>query len=603
MRRFTQIPVFFFALVVVLTVLKCGFMAAVGGYSAHEMGEVILHGFTMDCSVAGYFTVIPALLTVASVMAKGSILRLSMKIYTIIIALIIALIAVTDAALYPYWGFKLDATPVFYFFTSPGAACASIEWWQWVVCPVAIAGIACGIYFWLRLCSPAFREKALGRPKKIWATAAGLIFLTGALIIPIRGGLTVSVMSPARAYFSTEMRLNHAAINPVFNLIYSLSHSTDFASQFQYFTPEELPGKLNVLQYHPSDSLPRFHGRPDIYLIILEGFSAHLMPSLGGAPVAMRLDSIATGGLSFTQAYASSFRTDRALPAILCGYPGQPTSSILKYIDKVDSLPSMPRILSDAGYDLHYYYGGDFDFANMSALAIASHFKHIVSDKDFPVTQRMSKWGAPDEYVFARAAADMQARRGGAPVLNVIQTSSSHEPYDVPYHSRFVDKKLNAFAYADSCLGAFVKEITTSPGGKNSVFVIVADHYGSWPEGLTDASARHHIPLVFYGEPIERLSIDPSLASRIASQTDIAATVCTLLGLDVSDFPFSNNLLDPARKEYAFVSEPSRYAIITPQGRAVMAVDTHAPLEASPDSLQDLAKAYIQTLYTDLSKR
>lgn len=142
-----------------------------------------------------------------------------------------------------------------------------------------------------------------------------------------------------------------------------------------------------------------------------------------------------------------------------------------------------------------------------------------------------------------------------------------------------------------------------SPRSNNAVFVIVPDHYGSWPEGLTDAAARHHVPLVFAGAPIKDLDIDRALLSRIASQTDIAASLCGLLGIDAQQFAFSNNLFDPARPEFAFFSEPSCYAMLTPQGRAVISVDTHTPLEAAPDSVIDLAKAYIQTLYTDISRR
>jgi len=602
MKRFLQIPALFFALVLVMAVLKVGFMIVVGGFSAMQMWQVLCHGFSMDCSVAGYFTAIPALLTVASVWWQGRPLQLTLKIYFGIVATLIALIAVADTALYPYWGFKLDATPIFYFITSPSAAAASVEWWQWAVCPLAVAAVAVGIYFWLKFCSFSLLKEQ-SRPRRTALTVTGLVLLTALLFLPVRGGVTVSTMSPARAYFSTDMRLNHAAINPAFNLLYSLSHSSDFASRFRYFDTDRLAVIMQATRFETSGSLPRIESLPDVYLIILEGFSAHLMPSLSGDSIAMRLDSIARGGVSFSNAYASSFRTDRALPAVLNGFPGQPTSSLLKYVDKLDSLPSLPMALEKAGYNLNYYYGGDIDFANASALLVASHFRNIVSDKDFPVAQRLSKWGVPDEYVFERAARDAAEYRGPAPRLSVVQTSSSHEPYDVPYQGKFKNAKLNAFQYADSCLGDFFDRISASPRGKQALFVIVPDHYGSWPEGLTDASARHRIPLVFAGKPIETLAFDPSLLTRIASQTDIAATLCGLLGLDSRQFTFSNNLFDPARPEYAFFSEPAWYAMLTPEGRAVVAVDTHELLEPAPDSIQNLAKAYVQTLYTDISLR
>lgn len=605
MKRLLQIPIFFVSIVVVMMMLKWGFMLVTGGYSFSEVCSVLYHGLSMDCAVAGYLTVIPSLLVIASVWSGSKIISRLAKGYNILIAILLSLIAVADAALYPHWGFKLDATPIFYFLTSPSAAMASIGWGDWLVCLITLGLLIWAIIYWLshfsyRLTSDDVRSNPAR--KKIGLTA-GLLVLTGLLFIPIRGGLTVSTMSPARAYFSPEMRLNHAAINPAFNLLYSLTHQSDFGRQFRYFDEAEAARIMERTKYEPSGSQPRLEGRPDIYLIVLESFSSHLMPSLGGDSVAMRLDSLARGGVTFSNAYASSFRTDRALPAVLSGYPGQPTSSILKYVDKLDSLPSMPRTLAKAGYELRYYYGGDFAFANMNALAVASGFDHIVSDKDFPVAQRMSKWGVPDGPVFARAASEAPRTADAAPRLTVIQTSSSHEPYDVPFQSRFPNKKLNAFAYADSCLGAFVREVQSSPRGREAVFVIVPDHYGSWPENLEDPAARHHVPVVFYGTPITRLRISPELTSRIASQTDIAATVCALLGLDTRQFAFSNNLFDPNRPEYAFFSDQSWFAMLTPSGRAVISTDTHAPIESAPDSITDFAKAYIQTLYTDLSRR
>lgn len=61
-----------------------------------------------------------------------------------------------------------------------------------------------------------------------------LLLLTGLLFIPIRGGFTVSTMNTGKVYFSTDQRLNHAAINPAFSLMESLSKQKDFGSQYRF---------------------------------------------------------------------------------------------------------------------------------------------------------------------------------------------------------------------------------------------------------------------------------------------------------------------------------------------------------------------------------
>lgn len=82
--------------------------------------SVIWHGLPMDCSIAGYLTVIPALIIIGQLWTAGRWLVVIENVYFAIIALLLAVIFCLDLVLYRYWGFKLDMTPVFYFVSSPG---------------------------------------------------------------------------------------------------------------------------------------------------------------------------------------------------------------------------------------------------------------------------------------------------------------------------------------------------------------------------------------------------------------------------------------------------------------------------------------------------
>ncbi len=588
----------------VFAVAKPLFMLAAGGYDMGRWLDVVGHGLSMDCSVAAYLTVIPAIAAAVLAFKPARWLHVAMKVYFGVVSAVVAMCLVADAALYPYWGFKLDVTPIFYFTTSPAAAMASVPLWQWAVGAVAIAAIAAGMYKAWTGAYFAFADNTVRAPRR-GLKAAAMAVIVALLFLPIRGGVTVSTMNPSRAYFSPDMRLNHAAVNPVFSLLYSSAHQGDFEKQFRFMSEDEAEAAMDALAVE-GDSVPRLGFKPDIQLIILESFSAHLMPSLGGDSVAMRLDSIAAEGWLWTDAYASSYRTDRGVPATVCGYPGPPTTSLLKYVNKLDGLPSLPASLkSQHDYDMTYYYGGDINFTNLNAMLVAAGFDRIVSDRDFPVGERLSKWGVHDDRMFARAAADVKAApRDGRPRFTVVQTSSSHEPFEVPYSSRFENKKLNAFAYADSCLGAYIDELKQLPSWDSTLVVIVPDHYGSWPEGLTEPKDLHHVPLVFTGGAIRDVAVDSALLSLPASQTDIAATVLGLLGDDTSCWRFSRNLLDPAREPFAFYSRRNFAAMRHARlGDAVLSIDTGESSEASSDTTLVLLKAYLQTLYTDLSKR
>jgi hypothetical protein len=575
------------------------------GIGTSEILSIIGHGLSMDFSMAGYFTVIPAiLLCIATAKGSKGIIDKIMNAYFIIASLIISLIITVDASLYGYWQFKLDSTPVFYFLSSPSAAFASAEWWHFIVGPLVWLLFAALFYVILYYFTIKLQgDIAPSKGKKAAANVAVMVVMTALLFIPIRGGVTVSTMNLSRAYFSSDIRLNHAAVNPAFSLMYSLSHQNDFASQYRFFDEKENQRLFSMLTEVPNDSIdtPLLSSpRPDIYIIILESFSSHLFPSLGGEPVALKLDSIARDGLLFTNFYANSFRTDRGIPAVLSAYPGQPSTSIMKFVSKTENLPSLSKELkTKGGYSTKYYYGGDANFTNMKAYLVSAGFDEIISDIDFPVGKRLSKWGAHDDVVFDRVAKELEPYDTSHPALKVIQTSSSHEPFEVPYDDkgRFSDKRAKAFAYTDSCVANFITTLRNHPQWQNTLIVVVPDHYGAYPD-LTDPMERHKIPLIMTGGALLKRGND----ATVGSQIDITATLLNALGIKSDLFPFSRNLLNRKSPHFAFFADPSVIGFVTESGNVVYNLDS-SKTESGDEKLLPFAKSFLQTLYDDLSKR
>lgn len=602
-----KILAYFSTFVILFILQKPVFVAVyaslIGPEAWGSLWQVIANGFSMDCAMAGYFTIIPALLVIARLWTDSRALTVMDRIYAAFAALLISAVFCLDIALYGYWGFRLDTTPLFYFSTSPAAALASAGAGLIAGGFAAMAALAFIIYLILtRLPGriPVARLRSAG------ATAVAVL-LAAALFIPIRGGFTVSTMNLSRAYFSQNQRLNHAAINPMFSLMYSATHQSDFASQFRFMDAAEADSVIEQLTdtstYRP-DSVPPLLtvSRPDIVMIILESFSSHLMPSLGGTPVAVGLDSVAAGGLLFTNFYANSFRTDRALTSILSAYPAQPTTSVMKYVEKMENLPSLSLTLRRNGYIPSYFYGGDANFTNMLAYLVHSGFENIVSDKDFPISEKTGKWGAHDHLVFRRAeSAILSAPVGAAPRFDVIQTSSSHEPFEVPYSNPAILRlgaAANAFAYTDSCLTAFVNRLKASPKWKNTLVIIVPDHYGAWPADIDDPIARHTIPLVMTGGALARPG---ERVGTPGCQTDIAATLLASLGIPYGEFRFSKDMLNPSSPHFAVFTRPDLIGFVSESDTAVVSLDTGKPLIPSSPAAERSAKAYLQKLYDNLS--
>ncbi len=610
-----------FAILLAMVIQKPLFMFLEPTYSLSDMGEVfsvIAHGFTMDLAMASYFMAPVVLWLIVRVWVGHKVMRRILNVYLCVVAALMAIAGVIDGVLYPYWGFRLDVTPLFYVTTSPAAALASLPWWGNLAVVVGCVVVSYGLYRWLLFVAGRFSGGIVfeTRRRRVVATAVFAV-IGGMMIIPIRGGVTVSTMSPGRAFFTSDMNLNNAAINPLFNFMYSLSHTDRLGSTFAYFDDGEarrIAGSLyerrngvcvateggDVTDSVGCDSVSLRVARPDVYVIILESFSSHLLPTQGGEPIALCLDTIAREGVLFTNFYAESFRTDRALPAILSGYPSQPTTSLLRYVNKFKNIPSLATVLGAVGYETSYYYGGDIDFTNLKAYLVASGFEHIVSDVDFQLSQRLSKWGAHDDVVFGRALADVGVA-GGKPRLCVIQTSSSHEPYDVPL-SLLDDERANAFAYADRCLGDFVRGLRRCGAWDNALVVIVPDHWGSYPRDLRGFEERHHIPLVISGGALAARGVR---VDRLGSQSGIAGTVSSLLGIDWRGaFVFSRDLLDVSTPEWAWMCEPTWFGLKTATGSAFIDVATGGVLQGSADG-DDVAraKAFVQCVYSDLDRR
>lgn len=593
-----------------------------------ELPAVIWHGLPLDLSMAGYLSVIPGFLSIAVVWLKRDLVKPIMNIYFIIASLFITCSFLLNASLYPYWKYPLDSTPLFYFFTSPADAIASVSIWQVILSIVILIVLTIGVWFTLRMRGEKRQQysrygygyEGFGRGKRNrfddfdrhrGRTSIILLLLTGLLFLPIRGGITVSTMNTGQAYYSQNAYLNHSAVNPLFSLLESITHQEDFASQYRFMKDKEAD-KIFATMTSTSDenTYPLLNeatfkkGTPDILIVIMESFASDIMPSMGSyKDVAVCLDSIAQQSILFTRFYANSFRTDRGMVSILSGYPAQPTTSIMRYPRKTSQLPSIARNLAKyKNYKTTYYYGGDADFCNMRSYLVSQGYQHIISDANFPIEDKLSKWGVPDHIVAARMMKDIKAQQNEKrPMLRIFQTSSSHEPFEVPYH-RLKDKRLNAFAYTDSVMGAIVREYRKLPRWKNTLIVFVPDHVGGYKENLNDHDrSRYQIPLILAGGAISR----PMKVGIIGSQHDIAATLLGQLGVEHREFTFSKNMMSDATPKFAFFAVNDAFGIVSEENSLIYDNRAKRTVYDKGEKGFNLKRgqAYLQKLYDDLARK
>ena len=606
-KRIAYISLYFFTVLLIFILQKPLFMLYNGsiekGFGFADYMQVMIHGASLDAATAGYLTAFPFLLVLISIWFRKFPLKKILYGYYILAAALISIIFVVDMALYTFWGFKLDAS-VFLYIDSPKEALASVSV-GFILLRVLAILLLIALNCWVLL---KITPSVLTVTRKRIAGTAGMLLLGGVLFIIIRGGVTESTSNIGQVYFSNEPFLNHSAVNPDFSLLSSMGKSQDFASEFNFFDEEKRAALFDGL--YPTtdgDSIIQVLNtkRPNILIILMEGFGGAFVEPLGGLPdVTPHFNRLSKEGVFFTNCYANSFRTDRGTVCTFSGYLGLPTASVMKIPAKSRTLPAIAEGLSKAGYKTDFLYGGDINFTNMKSYLLSTGYQRLTANTDFSLAEQTSNaWGVNDDITFEYLYNQLRNRKEEGPWHTAFLTLSSHEPFEVPYH-RLEDKIPNAFAYTDECLGKFVDRLKQTPAWKDLLVICLPDHGFYYPREGSNAMPRfYHIPLLWLGGAVKQ----PMQVDKIMNQTDLAATLLGQLGLEHTAFTFSRNVLGSDYKyPFAFYSFNNGFSFRDSTGVTVFDNNSGSILFNEPEadeSRLDKGKAILQTVYDDLGNR
>lgn len=575
-----------------------------GTLSLRDYVDVMYHALPVDLSCAGYFLVIPLLLIILSIWWNNLPLRAIMRVYNIVLAITLALAFVSDAALYPFWGFKLDSS-VFFYLKSPQEAMASVSVWF-----VLVAVLLISLLVWVitKLLNSTYCK--LNKVKRLFPVTMFFVLLIAPLFLSMRGGLKESTMNIGKVYYSTNQFLNHSAVNPVFSVLSSISKSDDYSQQYNYFEEQERALLFNGLYSTTDSDTPKLlkTSRPNLLIILMEGFGGDFLSSISGLQdVAPNLDSLATQGVFFSNCYAGSFRTDRGIVCALNGHPGLPSESIMKMPNKSRNLPSLAKKFVEMGYSTDFFYGGDINFTNMQSYLWSNGYQSITADTDFSAAERQTNaWGVNDDITFSALLEKLKNSEDSLWHTTFL-TLSSHEPFQVP-SNRFEDDICNSFAYTDSCIGAFVDSLKQTALWEDLLLVLMPDHGFCYPRtGFKSAPHVHHIPVIWTGGAVKQ----PVKIDKLMNQTDVAATLLAQMDIDHSDFLFSRNVLSEQYKDqFAFYTFVDGFCYIDSTGATlydnaagkVLENMGNGTVEQNLDR-ENRGKAILQTLYDDLEAR
>ena len=581
-----------------------------------DLMDIYSNGLAIDVATVGYLLVVPLLLIGLHWCFTRWNHRRWLMVYCGIMAVALSLAALADASLYEFWEFKLDRMAFFYLgdpkdaFASVSVGYLLLRFLAWVLLSV----LTYFLLAWPMILSGRKSVRNTGsrsRKKRLWVVKVLLfVVLCGAEFAMIRG-LRIWPNTPGRVFYSKITYYNHAALNPVFNLFYTLTKKEDDYRQFDAFDEEELARLMEGLFPTSADSTEILLNtqRPNVLVIVLEGFGSCFVEGLGGdvKEVGVNISRLLPDAICFTNCYCGSFRTDRGIVCSISGYLGQPTTSIMRYAHKIKNLPGLPKTLKQYGYQTQALYGGDISFFNMSEYFITSGHDRLVSQDNFPAADRSTKWGVPDHVAFQWLFEDIQQKhqQQQEPWYTTFLTISSHNPFDVPYHrlSSSTDinddaVKFNAFAYTDSCYGDFIDRLRETPAWDNLLIVTVADHGFNWRPMNSPDFPR--IPFLMMGGAVR----EPKRIETLMSQTDLPAIVLGQMGIPHEDYTFSRDVLgDTYRTPFAFNTFNNGFNLCDTTGCTVYDNVARRAVSGADPHREAMGKAILQTLYHDMKAR
>jgi phosphoglycerol transferase MdoB-like AlkP superfamily enzyme len=387
----------------------------------------------------------------------------------------------------------------------------------------------------------------------VWVRVLILLPLLVVLGYSARGSLGHRPLSISNAALSTDPAVNDLALNSTYSALHAIKQLRDERDSLKGYghLPEadalarararmQLPAAVfsdpantTVHTLVPTASLA---AKPNLVILLQESLGAQYFASLGGQPIAQKLETWRGRSFWFDQLYASGTRSARGIEAVVTGFLPTRTSSVIKLDGAQQDFFTLARALKEQGYRTEFIYGGDASFDNMRRFFMNNGFDRVIDQSDLqPVANFTTTWGVSDEDLYARVDQEVSAHyRDGQPFFTLVFSTSNHPPYDFPEGriELFEQPKLthrNAARYADFAASSYLDKAARSPYWANTVFTVVADHESRSIGQQLVPIFSFHIPGFITGGPVK-----PRIVSRLASQIDLLPTTLSLMGLRVT---------------------------------------------------------------------
>ncbi|WP_338470694.1 LTA synthase family protein [Niallia sp. XMNu-256] len=244
-------------------------------------------------------------------------------------------------------------------------------------------------------------------------------------------------------------------------------------------------------------------------------------------------------------------------------YPVGDRAMSQEYSEK--SIPSLPKILKEHGYQSLTYHTNDVEFWNRNEMYQALGFDRVY-EKSFFGTEDVISFGASDEVLYSKTLSTLEKlHQEGEPFYAHVISMSSHHPFKIPankpqlnlpndFENTSVKDYLQAIYYADFALGEFIRGLKDKGIWEDTLFVIYGDHYGLQLKTDQDKDLVNEMLGREYHQHLDGFNIpliifNPERSKGIEIQTvggqiDIMPTITLLLGIPIDQIHFGQDLIN-----------------------------------------------------------
>ncbi len=429
--------------------------------------------------------------------------------------------------------------------------------------------------------SPA---RPAGLPAKILFAAA----LLCANVMAARGSFGMFPLGIMDAEISPDDFVNKVSINGLFTLQQAIefrmkeNRSFDLAGELGYGGPDGIaralsdhlgtdPGRQSsdiaaALRRTTPRSPVIEKTRPNVVVIVMEGFGTHLMDRydspefnvLGDLKRHFDRDTL------FLNFLPGDMGTIGSLESVLMSFPKRPgTKPLTQSKYAFNAYPSGAALpYKKAGYDTVFLYGGNAGWRDLPSFVPRLGFDRLQGEGSMDPGYRRNQWGVYDEYLFDAIYRSLDDG-GGKPKFVMALTTSNHPPYSLPPDYRALpldppaeltmkmtgDRKLakgrfETYQYACQKAGEFITRIKNSPLRDSTIIAITGDHnfWSVFDYPREEFLDRDGVPLYLYiPAALKPRSID---TTAFGSHIDIMPTLYHLSLSGGEYIALGRNLMD-----------------------------------------------------------